>query len=82
MDFLPDNRGRRSECLGWHTVRVNLKCCLIWIEDDFKGARENNAEPIIVQGAEAGAAAGQSFEIHEWSGSGPDYLAEGMNEIP
>jgi hypothetical protein len=47
------------------------------------------AEPIIVQGAEVGAdirwpiaAAGQSFEIHEWSGSGPDYLAEGMNEIP
>jgi mannose-6-phosphate isomerase-like protein (cupin superfamily) len=38
-------------------------------------------EPIIVQSAEAGAdnshriaAAGKSFEIHEWSGSGPDYL--------
>ena len=38
-------------------------------------------EPIIVQSsAEAGvspppiAPSGQSFEIHEWTGSGPDYL--------
>ena len=38
-------------------------------------------EPIVVQGQERRAdgqprisANGQSFDIHEWSGSGPDYL--------
>jgi len=30
--------------------------------------------PIFLQEAQPRAAAGASFEVHEWSGSGPDYL--------
>jgi quercetin dioxygenase-like cupin family protein len=31
-------------------------------------------EPIIAQGPQPIAAGGRTFEIHEWKGSGPDYL--------
>lgn len=31
-------------------------------------------ETILFSSATSGVAAGQSFEIHEWSGGGPDYL--------
>jgi quercetin dioxygenase-like cupin family protein len=32
------------------------------------------AEPIIAHGRQPIAATGQSFDLYEWSGSGPDYL--------